>query len=110
MSVEKLQNAYYVTGDMERAVGFYRDALGLNLVFQDGAKWTQFKAGGVNFAMASDEGCRAYLSKKRIQNRIQHRIQNRIQNRCKCHSKILAMASGEGWLRLPGQIHFLWTK
>lgn len=55
MSVEKLQNAYYVTGDMERAVGFYRDALGLNLVFQDGAKWTQFKAGGVNFAMASDE-------------------------------------------------------
>jgi predicted enzyme related to lactoylglutathione lyase len=55
VSVEKLQNAYYVTGDMERAVGFYRDALGLDLVFQDGTKWTQFKAGGVNFAVASEE-------------------------------------------------------
>lgn len=55
MSVEKLQNAYYVTGDMERAIDFYRDALGLDLVFQDGTKWTQFKAGGVNFAMASED-------------------------------------------------------
>lgn len=55
MTVEKLQNAYYVTSDMERAVGFYRDALGLDLMFQDGEKWTQFKAGGVNFAMASDD-------------------------------------------------------
>ncbi len=55
MTVEKLQNAYYVTGDMERAVAFYRDALGLDLMFQDGEKWTQFKAGGVNFAMASKE-------------------------------------------------------
>jgi len=55
MAVQKLQNAYYVTSDMARAVGFYRDALGLDLVFQDGDKWTQFKAGGVNFAMASDE-------------------------------------------------------
>jgi len=53
MTVQKLQNAYYVTSDMARAVGFYRDALGLDLVFQDGDKWTQFKAGGVNFAMAA---------------------------------------------------------
>ena len=55
MTVEKLQNTYYVTSDMERSVGFYRDALGLDMVFQDGEKWTQFKAGGVNFAMASKE-------------------------------------------------------
>ncbi len=55
MAVQKLQNAYYVTSDMARAVGFYRDALGLDLIFQDGDKWTQFKAGGVNFAMASNE-------------------------------------------------------
>lgn len=55
MAVVKLQNAYYVTGDMERAAGFYRDALGLDLTFQDGEKWTQFKAGGVNFALASNE-------------------------------------------------------
>jgi predicted enzyme related to lactoylglutathione lyase len=55
MTVKKLQNAYYVTRDMDRAVGFYRDALGLDLIFEDGKKWTQFKAGGINFAMASDE-------------------------------------------------------
>ncbi|MFN8558251.1 MAG: VOC family protein [Dehalococcoidia bacterium] len=49
----KLQNAYYVTGDMERAVAFYRDALGLRMKFQDGAKWAQFDAGGVNFSLSS---------------------------------------------------------
>ena len=53
MTVEKLQNAYYVTADMDRAVAFYRDTLGLDLAFQDGARWTQFKAGGINFALSS---------------------------------------------------------
>lgn len=53
MSVEKLQNAYYVTGDMDRAIAFYRDALGLDLAFQDGDKWAQLKAGGANFALSS---------------------------------------------------------
>lgn len=55
MAVKKLQNAYYVTGDMERAVRFYRDALGLTMKFQDGAKWAQFDAGGVNFSVSSPE-------------------------------------------------------
>lgn len=55
MAVKKLQNAYYVTGDMERAVAFYRDALGLAVKFQDGAKWAQFDAGGVNFSLSSPE-------------------------------------------------------
>jgi predicted enzyme related to lactoylglutathione lyase len=55
MTVEKLQNAYYVTADMDRAVAFYRDTLGLDLAFHDGARWTQFKAGGVNFALSSAE-------------------------------------------------------
>jgi len=49
----KLQNAYYVTGDMDRAVAFYRDALGLRMKFQDGANWAQFDAGGVNFSLSS---------------------------------------------------------
>ena len=47
MAVKKVQNAYYITGDMERAVAFYRDALGLTLAFQDGGKWAQMKAGAV---------------------------------------------------------------
>jgi predicted enzyme related to lactoylglutathione lyase len=55
VAVKKLQNAYYVTRDMERAVGFYRDALGLSLKFQDGAKWAQFDAGGVNFSLSAPE-------------------------------------------------------
>lgn len=55
MAVKKLQNAYYVTGDMDRAVAFYRDALGLGLKFQDGAKWAQFDAGGVNFSLSAPE-------------------------------------------------------
>ncbi len=57
MAVKKLQNAYYITQDMDRAVAFYRDALGLSLTFQDGAKWAQMKAGDVNFSLSSpDEG------------------------------------------------------
>ena len=57
MTVKKLQNAYYLTADMARAVAFYRDALGLDVAFQDGERWTQLKAGGVNFALsARDEG------------------------------------------------------
>lgn len=55
MAVKKLQNAYYVTGDMDRAVAFYRDALGLSLTFQDGGKWAQLKAGDVNFSLSSPE-------------------------------------------------------
>ncbi|MBI2760063.1 MAG: VOC family protein [Chloroflexi bacterium] len=55
MAVKKLQNAYYVTKDMDRAVAFYRDALGLPIKFQDGAKWAQFDAGGVNFSISSPE-------------------------------------------------------
>src|SRR6266542_2660658 len=55
MAVKKLQNAYYVTKDMDRAVAFYRDALGLSLKFQDGARWAQFDAGGVNFSLSAPE-------------------------------------------------------
>ena len=55
--VKKLQNAYYITKNMERAVSFYRDTLGLSIAFQDGNKWAQFKAGESNFSLSSpDEG------------------------------------------------------
>lgn len=55
MAIKRLQNAYYVTRDMDRAVAFYRDALGLTTKFQDGARWAQFDAGGVNFSLSSPE-------------------------------------------------------
>src|SRR3546814_5574660 len=53
MTVKKLQNAYYIVQDMDRARAFYRDVLGLDPAFEDGEKWTQYKAGGVNFALSS---------------------------------------------------------
>ena len=55
MSVKKLQNAYYITENMDRAVGFYRDCLGLSVSFRDKDKWTQMKAGDVNFSLSSVE-------------------------------------------------------
>jgi len=53
--IKRIQNAYYVVADMERAVRFYRDALGLKLKFQDGAKWAQFDGVNANFSLSSPE-------------------------------------------------------
>lgn len=55
MPISRIQNAYYVTQEMEASVAFYRDALGLKLKFQDGARWAQFDAGGSNFSLSSPE-------------------------------------------------------
>jgi predicted enzyme related to lactoylglutathione lyase len=51
----KIQNVYQVTSDMTRAVGFYRDLLGMKVKFQDGGKWAQLDARGARFALASPE-------------------------------------------------------
>jgi predicted enzyme related to lactoylglutathione lyase len=53
--IKRVQNAYYVVRDMDRAVGFYRDALGLKLKFQDGAKWAQFGGVNINFSLSAPE-------------------------------------------------------
>lgn len=55
MTVKRMQNTYYVVRDMGAAAAFYRDALGLKLKFQDGARWAQFDAGGQNFSLSSPE-------------------------------------------------------
>ena len=49
MTVEKLQNAYYVTSDMEKSVAFYRDALGLDLTFRDGRQVDPVQGGRGQF-------------------------------------------------------------
>lgn len=46
-----LDHVYYWTADMDRAVAFYRDVLGLRLVRRDGASWAMFDAGGRRFAL-----------------------------------------------------------
>jgi len=49
--VKGLDHIYYWTADMDRAVAFYRDTLGLALVRQDGDAWAVFDAGGRQFAL-----------------------------------------------------------
>ncbi|MAQ56130.1 MAG: glyoxalase [Rhodospirillales bacterium] len=53
--VKKLQNTYYITENMDKSVEFYRDCLGLSVSFRDKNKWTQMKAGEVNFSLSSVE-------------------------------------------------------
>ena len=46
-----LDHVYYWTRDMDRAVAFYRDVVGLGLVRQEGDQWALFDAGPVQFAL-----------------------------------------------------------
>lgn len=55
MPVGDLDHLYYWTRDMDAAVRFYRDAVGLTLVRRDGDAWAQFQAGPVGFALHATE-------------------------------------------------------
>jgi len=52
MAVKKFSSAYYVVKNMDQAVSFYKDTLGLNVKFRDGNRWTQFDVNGVAVALA----------------------------------------------------------
>jgi predicted enzyme related to lactoylglutathione lyase len=52
MAVKKFSSAYYVVSNMDAAITFYRDFLGLNIKFRDGDRWTQFDVNGVALALA----------------------------------------------------------
>ncbi len=49
--VTTLDHVYYWVSDMERAVRFYREILGLSLRSQEGDNWAVFDAGGRRFAL-----------------------------------------------------------
>ncbi len=49
--VTTLDHVYYWVSDMERAVRFYREVLGLSLRSQEGDNWAVFDAGGRQFAL-----------------------------------------------------------
>jgi predicted enzyme related to lactoylglutathione lyase len=51
MTVKGLDHVYYWTSDMDRAVAFYRDAVGLRLTRREGDAWAEFDAGAVRFAL-----------------------------------------------------------
>src|SRR5712692_8369599 len=55
-AVERLDLVFYWVADLDRAVGFYRDLLGLPLVRRDGERWAEFDAGGRRFALHRAEG------------------------------------------------------
>src|SRR5947208_16822831 len=46
-----LDHVYYWVADMDRAVAFYRDVLGLQLVRREGASWAVFDVAGRMFAL-----------------------------------------------------------
>ncbi|MGK5553088.1 VOC family protein [Actinomadura kijaniata] len=48
-------NVLYPVTDVEQAVRFYRDGLGLNVKFQDGGRFAALDGGGVTFALAGPE-------------------------------------------------------
>ena len=55
MIVKGLDHVYYWTRDMDRAVSFYRDVLGLALTRRDGDNWAEFEAGPARVSAATTD-------------------------------------------------------
>lgn len=49
--VGPIDYVYYWTAEMDRAVAFYRDVIGLKLLRQDGSQWAEFATEPVRFAL-----------------------------------------------------------
>jgi catechol 2,3-dioxygenase-like lactoylglutathione lyase family enzyme len=49
--IQRIGNVFYRVHDMESAVAFYRDLLGLTVKFRDGDRWAAFDVAGVTFAL-----------------------------------------------------------
>ena len=53
--VEKLGNVYFSLVDVEAAVHFYQDVLGLPLKLRDGDRWVAFDLGNTTLALTRQE-------------------------------------------------------
>ncbi len=51
MQTPRIGNVLYAVDDLDAAVAFYRDALGLPLNFQDGTRFAAMNGGGVVLAL-----------------------------------------------------------
>jgi predicted enzyme related to lactoylglutathione lyase len=51
MSLGRIDHVYYWTVDMDRAVKFYEEVMGLRLLRRDGSNWAMFDAGPVRLAL-----------------------------------------------------------
>jgi predicted enzyme related to lactoylglutathione lyase len=54
--LKRVHSAFYWTSDMDRAVSFYRDVLGLNLTARYGEDWTEFELGNSTVALHGTRG------------------------------------------------------
>ena len=50
-SIERIGNVFYRVADMDAAVAFYGDLLGLRLKLRDGDAWAAFDVGGATLAL-----------------------------------------------------------
>jgi catechol 2,3-dioxygenase-like lactoylglutathione lyase family enzyme len=53
--IGSLDHIYYWTRDMDRAVAFYTEVIGLSLVRREGSEWAELDAGSVRFALHHTE-------------------------------------------------------
>jgi predicted lactoylglutathione lyase len=51
MALVRMQNAYFVSADMDAGCRFY-EAIGFRPKFRDGSRWAQFDLAGHNFSLA----------------------------------------------------------
>jgi catechol 2,3-dioxygenase-like lactoylglutathione lyase family enzyme len=49
--IGEIDHVYYWVRDMDVAVAFYRDVLGLPLLRRDGDEWAEFDAGAIRLAL-----------------------------------------------------------
>jgi catechol 2,3-dioxygenase-like lactoylglutathione lyase family enzyme len=54
--IERIGNVFYRVRDMDAAVRFYADVLGLSLKFRDGDRWAAFDVAGLTLALEGAEG------------------------------------------------------
>ena len=53
--LQGIDHVYYWTRDLDRAVGFYGDVLGLSLTHRAGNEWAEFQAGPIRLALHGTE-------------------------------------------------------
>jgi catechol 2,3-dioxygenase-like lactoylglutathione lyase family enzyme len=51
MTLGPLDHVYYWTTDLDRAVKFYQEVLGLRVAFREGSRWAELDAGSIRLAL-----------------------------------------------------------
>ncbi len=51
MSGRLIDHVWFWVADLERAVAFYRDVLGMKLLFRTGDEWAEFEGGGAKLGL-----------------------------------------------------------